>query len=249
MREPLQMSKEDDALARKLGAFEPLGIKERAKLRELQNVRLQFQSGREIVYEGQHIQSAYILRTGWACSYKRLRDGGRQIIDIHIPGDFLGVRSLLLRKSDHSFVTLTDVEVAKIDRECMEDVFRITPRLALALLWAASRDEAMVVEHLVSIGRRGALERTAHFLLELGARLKLVGSGTGDRYHCPISQSILSDTLGMTTIHLNRVLRQLRESKLVIFREGVVTIPNMERAAELTGFDLSYLDHGTQPKK
>jgi CRP-like cAMP-binding protein len=240
------MRTEDNALARKLSAFEPLGSKEMSMLRELQKNRVIISSGSEVVYEGQHRHSAYILQRGWACSYKRLRDGGRQIIDIHVPGDFLGVRSLLLRKSDHSFVTLTEVEVAKIAMDLMADVFRETPRLALGLLWAASRDEALVVEHLVSIGRRGALERTAHFLLELGARLKLVGIGTGDRYPCPVSQSILADTLGMTPIHLNRVLRQLREAQLVIFREGAVMIPNIERAGELTGFDRGYLDHGKQ---
>lgn len=238
------MRTEDNALARKLGAFEPLGSKEMAMLRDLQKNRVIISSGSEVVYEGQHRHSAYILRSGWACSYKRLRDGGRQIIDIHVSGDFLGVRSLLLRKSDHAFVTLTEVEVAKIEMDMVAEVFRATPRLALGLLWAASRDEALVVEHLVSIGRRGALERTAHFLLELGARLKLVGIGTGDRYPCPVSQSILADTLGMTTIHLNRVLRQLREAQLVIFRDGTVMIPNLERAGELTGFDLGYLDHG-----
>ncbi len=204
------------------------------------------EAGKEVVYEGQRYHSAYILRKGWACSYKRLRDGGRQIIDIQIPGDFLGLRSLLLRTSDHSFVTLTGVEMCKINPDRLLDLFRSTPRLGMAFLWAASRDEAMVVEHLVGIGRRDAFERTAHFLLELGARLKLVGYGTGDSYAFPASQSILADTLGMTAIHLNRVLRQLREANLVIFREGLVSFPDIERAAAITGFDLAYLDQGSR---
>jgi CRP-like cAMP-binding protein len=238
------MSHLEDALTRKLRAFGPLGNDELSMLEELQKFRAQIAAGKEVVYEGQQHHAAYILREGWACSYKRLRDGGRQIIDIQIPGDFLGLRSLLLRTSDHSFVTLTDVEVCKINTEGMLDMFRASPRLAVALLWAASRDEAMVVEHLVGIGRRDAFERTAHFLLELGARLKLVGYGTGDSYDCPISQSVLADTLGMTAIHLNRVLRQLREAKVVNFRDGKVVFPDIARAAEITGFDLAYLDHG-----
>ena len=234
----------EDALARKLSAFEPLGSDEARMLERMQASRFQIGAGKEVVYEGQQHHAAYILRTGWACSYKRIRDGGRQIIDIQIPGDFLGLRSLLLRTSDHSFVTLTDAELSKVHTDCMLEVFRSTPRLAVALLWAASRDQAMVVEHLVGIGRRDAFERTAHFLLELGARLKLVGYGTGDSYVCPVSQSILADTLGMTAIHLNRVLRQLREAKLVIFRDNTVVFPHIERAAQITGFDLAYLDQG-----
>src|SRR5690606_7811928 len=189
--------------------FKGLGPEDMAMLQDLQRLRSQIPAGKEVVYEGQHSHTAYILRQGWACSYKRLRDGSRQIIDIQVPGDFLGLRSLLLRASDHSFLTITDVEVARLDRHRMLEVFRRTPRLAVALMWAASRDEATVVEHLVSIGRRGAFERTAHFLLELGERLKLVGIGDGCTYPCPISQSILADALGMTAIHINRVLRQL----------------------------------------
>jgi CRP-like cAMP-binding protein len=234
----------EDALTRKLRAFGPLGTDDLLLLDELQRFRSQMAAGKEVVYEGQQQHSAYVLREGWACSYKRLRDGGRQIIDIQVPGDFLGLRSLLLRTSDHSFVTLTDVEVCKINTDGVLDMLRGAPRLAGALLWAASRDQAMVVEHLVGIGRRDAFERTAHFLLELGARLKLVGYGKGDSFDCPISQSVLADTLGMTAIHLNRVLRQLREAKVVFFRDGKVVFPDVARAAEITGFDLAYLDHG-----
>lgn len=214
-------------------------------LAELQSLRMQIAGGKEVVYEGQNHHSAYILRKGWACSYKRLRDGSRQIIDIQIPGDFLGLRSLLLRTSDHSFMTLTDVEVSRVSPERLAGIFHATPRLALAFLWAASRDEAMIVEHLVNIGRRDALERTLHFLLELGARLKLIGCGTEESYPCPVSQSILADTLGMTAIHFNRTLRQLREMKLAVVRDGAVTFFDVERAAELSGFDLAYLDQGS----
>ncbi|TKT80283.1 Crp/Fnr family transcriptional regulator [Aquamicrobium sp. LC103] len=233
-----------DALTQKLGTFLALGREELAMLDELQGPRTYIPAGKEVVYQGQHGHAAYVLREGWACSYKRLIDGSRQIIDIGVPGDFLGLRSLLLRTSDQSFVTLTDVEVRRVVTSKLWDAFRKTPRLAGALLWAVSRDEAMVVEHLVSIGRRDALARTAHFLLELGARMRLVGRGSHDSYECPLSQSMLADALGMTAIHLNRVLRQLRESNLLVFREGVVRFIDREKLADMIGFDLSYLDQG-----
>ena len=153
---------EGSAITKKLGTFVALQPEETIMLVRVQGPRTRMPKGVDVVYEGQQQHGAYILHEGWACSYKRLRDGGRQIIDIQIPGDFLGLRSLLLRTSDHSFVTLTDVEVTKISTQGIWEMFRSAPRLALALLWAASRDEAMVVEHLVSIGRRDPVARTAH---------------------------------------------------------------------------------------
>ncbi|MEQ1522280.1 MAG: helix-turn-helix domain-containing protein, partial [Aestuariivirga sp.] len=99
-----------------------------------------------------------------------------------------------------------------------------------------------VVEHLVDIGRRNALERTAHFLLELGARLKLVGLGTKEGYACPLSQDMLADALGLTAVHINRVLRQLREKGLLTYRNGQVTFDDFDRLVKLAAFDTAYLD-------
>jgi len=115
-------------------------------------------------------------------------------------------------------------------------------RLATAILWALSRDEAMVVEHLIDIGRRNAVERVAHFLLELGSRLTLIGMGTRSGYACPLTQYHLADTLGLSAVHVNRALRQLREEGLLTFRSGQVTFENYDRLIEFAGFDPSYLD-------
>ena len=120
--------------------------------------------------------------------------------------------------------------------------FSTTPRLATAVLWAASRDESMVVEHLVGIGRRNALERTAHFLLELSARLMLVGQGTREGFACPLSQYLLADALGLSAVHVNRVLRELREEGLLTFQKGQVTIHDFDGLVTLAEFDRAYLD-------
>ena len=100
----------------------------------------------------------------------------------------------------------------------------------------------MVVEHLVDIGRRNALERLVHFLLEMGARLKLVGLGTKDGYDCPLSQYLLADALGLSAVHINRVLRQLREEGLLTFRSGQVIFYDFERLVKVAEFDTAYLD-------
>jgi len=232
----------ESPLTRKLGAFVALSEPELAALEVFHQRRRSFEPGVDLVRQGQPGQSACILADGWVCSYKLLPSGTRQIVDFQVPGDFLGLRSVLFRTSDHNAEAMTRVEVSEVSSVDLIDAFANTPRLATAVLWAASRDEAMVVEHLVDIGRRNALERTAHFLLELGARLKLVGLATKEGYACPLSQYMLADALGLSAVHINRVLRQLREEGLLTFRSGQVIFDDFERLVEVADFDTAYLD-------
>lgn len=223
-------------LARKLGTFMPLSERETECLADLQMTVIRVKAGKELVHEGQTGHLAYILQVGWACSFKLLPDGGRQIIAFPLPGDCVGLRSVLLRTADHSFSALTDVVVSSVEASRMMQVFNEFPRLGAAILWAASRDEAMVVEHLVSIGRRTAIQRTAHFFLELSERLRLVGLATDEEFVCPLNQYVLADALGLSAIHVNRVLRQLRERKLMVLKDRKVTIQDMSKLKALAGF-------------
>ena len=229
-------------LARKLGAFVALSEVELAALEVFHQHRRTFDAGVDLVREGQPIKSAYVLEDGWVCSYKLLSNGTRQIVDFQVPGDFLGLRSFLFRTSDHNVEAMTRVEVAEVSLNDLTDAFANTPRLATAVLWAVARDEAVVVEHLVDIGRRNSLERTAHFLLELGARLKLVGLGSKEGFACPLPQHMLADALGLSPVHMNRVLRKLREKGLLTFRNGHVMFDDFEQLVALADFDTAYLD-------
>ena len=229
-------------LALKLGAFVALSEAELTIMEGLHKRRRTFVVGRDLVHQGQTDHVAYILNSGWACSYKLLHDGQRQIIDFQIPGDFLGLRSILLHLSDHSIEPVTEIEVTEVHVSDLLEVFSHTPRLATAVLWSASRDEAMVVEHLVDIGRRNAAERMAHFLLELASRLSLVGLGSRAGYACPLTQYLLADALGLSAVHVNRVLRQLREGGMLTFRDGYVQFENYQRLVEFADFELTYLD-------
>ena len=175
----------DSVLARKLSTFVALAPDELACLAELQANPLRVKRGRQLTQEGQTGHKAFVLRSGWTCSYKLLPDGGRQIISFPIAGDVVGLRSVLLRTADHSFSALTDSVVNAVEGPQMLKCVTEFPRLGAALLWAASRDEAMVVEHLVNIGRRTAIERTAHFFMELAERLHLIGRATETEFKCP----------------------------------------------------------------
>ena len=232
----------DSPFARKLSAFVRLSEDDLSAMSDLYRRRRRFAVGFDMIHQGQKEQSAFVLASGWASSYKILPDGTRQIVDFQIPGDFLGLRSILFRTSDHNVEPITAVQASEVRPQDLLDAFARTPRLATAVLWAASRDEAMVVEHLANVGRRSASVRMAHFLLELGARLRLVGLGDRNGYACPLSQYLLADALGLTAVHVNRVLRQLREEGLVTFQHGRVTFDDHDRLAEFAGFDRAYLD-------
>lgn len=232
----------DSVLARKLNTFLPLSPDELKCLAEVQFPAVKVKRGSQLVHEGQTGHKAFVLQAGWACSYKDLPSGGRQIISFPIAGDCVGLRSVLLRTADHSFEALTDAVVSPVDASRMLQIFSEFPRLGAAVLWAASRDEAMVVEHLVSIGRRSAIERTAHFFMELAERLSLVGLATETEFKCPLSQYVLADALGLSAIHVNRVLRQLREQDLLTVRRGTVRIHDLNRLRTLAGFQGGYLN-------
>jgi CRP-like cAMP-binding protein len=234
----------DSPLTRKLSAFVALSDADLAILARFHQRRRTFHGGHEMIHEGQKNSVAFILAEGWACSYKILPDGGRQIVNFQIPGDFLGLRSILFRTADHSVEAVTRIEASEVLASDILDGFAKAPRLATAVLWAASRDEAMVVEHLVNLGRRSAEERMAHLLLELGARLNLVGISDRTGFDCPLTQYHLADALGLSAVHVNRVLRHLREEGLVTFQKGRVVLDDFARLQKLAGFDTSYLDQG-----
>ncbi len=233
----------DSPFARKLSAFVRLSDADLSVMSDLYRRRRRFAAGVDMIFQGQTDQSAYVVASGWACSYKILPSGSRQIVGIQIPGDFLGLRSVLFRTSDHNVEPITLVHASEVKQQDLLLAFSKTPRLATAVLWAASRDEAMVVEHLVNLGRRSATERMAHFLLELGARLRLVGLGDRKGYLCPLSQYLLADVLGLSAVHVNRVLRELREEGMVTFQKGRVVFDNYESLVDFAGFDRTYLDH------
>jgi CRP-like cAMP-binding protein len=232
----------DSILAKKLNTFVALVPEELSWLAQIQSKPLTVKRGKQLTREGQTGHTAFVLQAGWACSFKDLPNGDRQIIGFPIAGDCVGLRSILLKTADHSFSALTDAVVSPVEGKHILQCINDLPRLGVALLWAASRDEAMVVEHLVNVGRRSALERTAHFFMELAERLSLVGLATETEFECPLSQFVLADALGLTSVHVNRVLRQLREKGLLTLRDGRVAIHDLNGLRKLSGFEGGYLN-------
>ena len=233
----------DSPFARKLSTFVSLTQNDLSVLSDIYRRKRNFSVAHDMIQDGEIGQHAYILASGWACSYKILSGGTRQIVNVQVPGDFLGLRSVIFRTADHNVEPITPVQASEVRQQDLLTAFSQTQRLATAVLWAASRDEAMVVEHLVNLGRRNAAERMGHFLLELAARLRLVGLGDKLGFACPLSQYLLADALGLSAVHVNRVLRELREEGMLTFHKGMVVFDNYEALIKFSSFDSNYLDH------
>ncbi len=234
-------------LARKLIQFIELSPDELGCLDRLQAHNRSFDRRVNLRTEGEREEQCFILQDGWACCYKLLMDGRRQIINFAVPGDFLGLRSVLFRVSDHSVASVTPVQVSSFSGRELFEIINRFPRVAVAILWALSCEEAIVVEHLVNLGRRNALERVAHFLIEFGERLQVVGLATDQGYECPFTQEDLADALGLSAIHVNRILRQLREQQLLTLSHGNLQIHDLPGLAALAQFSDQYLDQDHRP--
>ena len=232
----MRNAQSSSVLARKLATFFPLSPDEQMWLADIQSNPLKVKRGTQLTEEGQTGHKVFVLHVGWACSYKELANGQRQIISFPIAGDCVGLCSALLSTSDHSLSALTDAVVTSVDGARILQCVNKFPRLGAALFWAASKDGAAVIEHLVNVGRRNATERTAHFFMELAERLSLIGLATEAEFKCPLSQYVLADALGLTAIHVNRVLRQLREQDLMTLRRGTVRIHDLNGLRKFAGY-------------
>ena len=212
-----------------------------AVLFDLQSPSRSIRRDQEIISEGRRCTTAFMLTEGIAIRYRILRDGQRQILNLLLPGDVAGLRSCFFDTALYSVKTLTRSAFAPIPRSRLLALFDSHPQLAAKLFWSYSCETAICSEHLVAIGRRSALERVAHFLLELLTRLQAVGLADDHSFRLPLTQEVISDVLGLSITYVNRLLHQLREAGLVRIREQVVVIENIEELSALADFEHTYL--------
>ena len=194
-----------------------------------------------IVREGVPLTNCTLLTKGFIHRYKDTEDGRRQILAMHIPGDFVDLHSYPLKRLEHSVAATTDVEVELFPHKAIRHLTTISPNLT-ELLWRSTLiDAAINREWLLSIGARPAAQRIAHLLCELRARMERVGLADERGFELPITQIDLADATGLTPVHTNRMLRQLRSDGLVEFREKRVVIHDLTALCDFADFDPSYL--------
>ncbi len=237
------------ALGRKLSAFLPLSNAEIDCIEVMQKKVKIFDAGCELVRDGDAYDTTYIVEDGWAMRFKTLSDGRRQILNFVLPGDFVGLFSPLFETADHNVAALTDLTVHPVEPTYMVKLFANCPRLGAAVAWSAGRDEALLSEQVVRVGRRSAYERTGHIMMELLHRLRLVGEAGQRSFEIPLTQEILADTLGLSIVHVNRTLRRLRENGLLHISGDRLIIDDLDKLASVAEFSPEYLTPEALPKE
>lgn len=225
----------------KLGCGVDLTDEDRVRLQAVASPTRHVGARKDLITEGERPESVHVVLEGFACRYKILPDGKRQIMAYLIPGDWCDLHAAVLGEMDHSVATLTPCTIVEIPRETVEDLTVHYPRITRALWWASLVDEATLREWLVNIGQRPADQRMAHLLCELLVRLQAVGRASENSYELPPTQVELSDTLGMSPVHVNRTLQQLRRAGLITLRGKALIVHDVERLNEFAGFNPNYL--------
>ncbi len=225
----------------KLLHYIPLVDREIAVLEALARERRMVAAGTPLLDARERYDGAFLIHDGWAVRFRTLPDGRRQIINFLVPGDAFGLGSLLLSRPDHSVSAITPVVLSPVAPEALMTMMREQPRVGAAFLWSAAQEEAVLREHIVSMGRRTAYERVAHLLLELMHRLELVGRATDGNFAAPLTQPLLADALGLSVVHVNRTLRRLQQDGLISIQSRRISILDYDAVRRICDFHVGYL--------
>lgn len=228
-------------LIRKLESIGPLSEDERRAIASFP-VRLHSLNAREdIVREGDRPSQCCLIVNGWAYRYKLLSEGKRQILSFHVAGDIPDLESLYIPKMDHSLATATKSIVALIPHESLRELTSDFPNVATLLWRSLLIDAAIFREWMVGMGRRSAFEKVAHLFCELYLKLQVVGLARDRRCPMPITQADLADALGLTSVHINRVLQTMRGRALITLRSSTLVIEAWDELLQVSEFDPTYL--------
>jgi CRP-like cAMP-binding protein len=230
-------------MVRRLERRTPLADDDRDALLSLpHNVRT-LSAGAHIVRDGDHAESCSLLLSGFAYRYKITGEGARQIISIHMAGEFLDLQNSFLEIADHSVQTLTEVDVALVPHAALRELALSRPAIGQALWIDTLIDASIFREWVVNVGRRDSRARVAHLLCEFSLRMQAAGLSDGHRYELPMTQEQLADAVGLTSVHVNRVLKQLGADGLISRNKRSITIEDWQRMRDVGDFNERYLHH------
>jgi CRP-like cAMP-binding protein len=198
---------------------------------------------RDLIRRGDAPRSLYLIVEGWGCHYRDLEDGRRQIVDFAIPGDLCDLNLFILDRMDHSIGAITRMKVAEIGREVFHRVITNFPNITTALWWQELVSKSIHREWIVNVGQRDANERIAHLICEMFLRLESVGLTDGYCCDFPLTQSDIADATGLTSVHVNRTIQELRRRDLIILERQRLTIPDMAALQAASLFNPEYLHH------
>lgn len=228
-------------LIRKLESIAPLSNEERQAVQSLPVRIYNLDARQDIVRDGDVPTHCCLVIRGWAYRYKLLSEGRRQILSFHIPGDIPDLQSLHIQTTDHTLATVTNATVAFISHDSLRELTAQHPGIA-SLFWRdALIDAGIFREWMTGLGRRSAYERTAHLFCELYLKLQAVGLAGDQRCPLPLTQVDLADALGLTSVHINRVLKEMRGQTLITLRSRMLVIQAWDELLKAAEFDPTYL--------
>ena len=237
-----------DKLLLKLRRFDTVSADEEQALRGATSGEVTFRRGSTVVKAKTEQENSNLLLEGFVYRYKDLKDGARQTLQLAVPGDFIDLHSLLLKQLDHDISTFTDCRIALFPHERLK-VLIVEHQHLGRLLWLTTIvDAAIHREWMLSLGRRDARSRLAHLFCELQVRLTAAGLAEHGTYELPLTQTDLAEILGLTPVHVNRILRELREEGLVAFRSKTVEIGDWDGLVRVAEFDPFYLSLNQRPR-
>ena len=228
-------------LIRKLESISTLTDDERDALVSLPMQVADLKADQDVVREGDRPSRSFTVLEGFACTFKIVGEGKRQILAFYIAGDIPDLQSLHLTVLDNSVSTITPCKVGFIRHEALHDLCGRYPRIAGALWRQTLVDAAIFREWITNVGRREGYSRLAHILCELVVRMRAVGLTQDDTCDLPITQSELADATGLTTVHVNRVLQELRGDGLIRLAGGTLTVLDWDGLKKAGDFDPTYL--------
>lgn len=231
-----------DALSNKLRRHSPLSDESVAKLRSLAVSEHSFLRNEEIIPQGRYLEDIYIIDKGWACRSTLLVDGTLCILGFLLPGDNTDLNNALTPKTDHSIRAVTEVSAIRVKYHALKEVIGDSPSLARAFSIAKMAEEASQRALLIGIAHHAAHVRVSHFLCELTYRMHGIIENAVKIRRIPLTQVELGSALGLSNVHINRVMRTFREQNLVAVGSGSVTVLDWEGLADIGQFDSDYLD-------
>lgn len=194
-----------------------------------------------VITRGEELRDSTLLLSGWLARVKQMEDGQRQISELHVPGDFADLHSLTLKRLDHDIFALTPCRLALVPHEKLRQITERFPHLARVYWFSTNLDAAIYREWTVSLGRRTALQRLAHLFCELTVRLRIVDMAPHDRFDFPLTQQEIGECLGLTSVHVNRMLQELRKRQLIEVEARFARVLDFDALAALGQFDAGYL--------
>src|SRR4051812_4166080 len=208
-------------------------IRGEAAIKAAMSPPIRRREGEILVATGEESSTIYFLESGWVARTRIIEDGRRQIIVVFLPGDLMGIKSMLLERQPDTIECLTAAHVRMIDHKQLLDLVSQDHASSVRLMFQLGEDERRLHNWVAALGKGSAEERIATLLLDLRGRLSWAGLANGEGFHMPMTQQEIADHLGLTLVHVNRVLRRLREAGIVTVQRGVVMVDELARLSQI----------------